>query len=197
MAVRLGELIDLFERYLLGRSVDGCHLHHFFDEEWNLRSDTYTYGHDIEAAWLLYEAAEVLADAERSSRVYERAVELSRSVLREALDEEGGLAYEGRGGRVINPHREWWCQAEAVVGFWQAYGLTGEEEFAVAARKVWRFVVNRVVDRAQGEWFWRVHADGSIDQGEPKVSAWKGPYHNVRMCLEMLRRIDNEEQGKQ
>ena len=109
-------MIDLFDRHIVGRSDDGCHLGHFFDEKWNVCSQSYSYGHDIEAAWLLSEAAEVLGDEPRQALAHERAVELARSVLKEALGEDGGLAYEGRDGKVTDPNREWWCQAEAVSG---------------------------------------------------------------------------------
>jgi mannobiose 2-epimerase len=192
---RLHELIDLFERHILSRTAEGCHVQHFFDEEWNVCSQDYSYGHDIEAAWLLCEAATVLGDANRQAAVGGWALELARSVLREALDEEGGLAYAGRGGEVTDPNREWWPQAEAVVGFWQAYALSGEVAFAEAAERVWGFISSSVVDREHGEWFWRIRAGGSVDQSEPKVSEWKGPYHNTRMCLEMIERIGDQEQG--
>ena len=95
-----------------------------------------------------------------------------------------------RRGEGIDANREWWCQAEAVVGFWHAWERTGEAAFAEAAERVWGFIRRRVVDAEGGEWFWRVFPDGTVDRAEPKVSAWKGPYHNVRMCLEMMRRID-------
>lgn len=193
VAERLRELIDLFDRYILGQTAAGFHLQHFFDEDWKVCSEAYSYGHDIEAAWLLTEAAEVLGDEKRLASVRKRAAELARSVVDEAVDPEGGLAYEGCDGEVIDSSREWWCQAEAVVGFWQAFQLTGEARFAEAAERVWGFIDGRVADRENGEWFWRVFADGSRDDGEPKVSEWKGPYHNIRMCLEMLQRIDDEE----
>ena len=190
--VRLRELLDLFGERIIGSDGGCCHLRHFFDRNWQVRSDTYSYGHDIEAAWLLSEAAAVLGDAGRVATVHGWALDLALSVLHEALDPDGGLPYEGRGGEVIDANREWWCQAEAVVGFWQVYGVTGRTEFAEAALRVWDFIGTRVVDRVHGEWFWRVFADGSIDASEPKVSEWKGPYHNMRMCLEMLQRIDDE-----
>ncbi len=195
VAARLGELIDLFDRYIVGRTSAGCHLHHFFDEAWNVLSQEYSFGHDIEAAWLLVEAAEVLGDEARLERVGTMGEALARTVLAQALDEEGGLVYEGRSGEIIDRNREWWCQAEAVVGFWQAHTSTGDEVFAEAAGRFWRFIERRVVDRQGGEWFWRVFPDGSVDESEPKVSEWKGPYHNMRMCLEMLRRLDNQEEG--
>ncbi len=96
---------------------------------------------------------------------------------------------------MIVADREWWCQAEAVVGFRHAWELTGDQELARASARVWRFIRRRVVDRVNGEWFWRVRADGSVDEGEPKVSEWKGPYHDVRMCLEMLRRLGGAADG--
>ncbi len=189
---RLRELIDLFGTKILARNDGRCHLQHFFDEQWNVCSESYSYGHDIEAAWLLCEAAEVLGDDRVVATVHEWAVELARSVVQEALGEDGGLAYGGRDGEVIDANREWWCQAEAVVGFWQTYVSTGEVTFAEAAGRVWAFIESKVVDRANGEWFWRILADGSPDASEPKVSEWKGPYHNTRMCLEMLRRIETD-----
>jgi len=187
VAARLRELIERFGRTILDRQRG--HLHHFFDASWAVLSETYTYGHDIEAAWLLCEAAGALADARVAARVEEWAVEIAEAVLAEAIDEDGGLAYEGRDRVVIGANREWWCQAEAVVGFWQAYEISGDRRFADAAFGIWRFIARRVVDRANGEWFWRVFPDGTIDAREPKVSEWKGPYHNTRMCLEMMRRI--------
>ncbi len=191
LASRLDELVTIFGRHIISRDAEDRHLRHFFDEAWNLRSDTCTYGHDIEAAWLLCEAAEVLGDEEVQATVRLWAIELARTTLAQAIDANGGLAYEGRGGEVINADRDWWCQAEAVVGFWNVYGLTGEPAFADAATTVWQFIDRHQVDRAHGEWFWRVRADGTVDETEPKVSEWKGPYHTVRMCLEMMRRLGN------
>jgi len=196
LALRLEEVIAIFGRFIISRDVGDRHLHHFFDERWNLRSDTCTYGHDIESAWLLCEAAEVLSNPELAATVRLWAVDLARTTLAEAIDGDGGLAYEGRGGEITNPHRDWWCQAEAVVGFWQVYQLTGEAAFAEAAAACWRFIDRHQADRTRGEWFWRVLADGTIDESEPKVSEWKGPYHTVRMCLEMLRRLAINHDGR-
>ncbi len=95
---RLRELIELFENRILDRRTN--HLHHFFDEAWNVRSDSYTFGHDIEAAWLLCEAAEVLGDAQVLRRVQALAVKISAAVLQEAVSSDSGLCYEGRGGRL-------------------------------------------------------------------------------------------------
>jgi len=188
-AERLGELLDLFARHILGPDPSHRHLRPFFDERWAVQSDAYTFGHDIEAAWLLCEAAEVLGDPRVREKAEGWAIDLARTVLAEGFDDDGGLAYEGRGGAVINSDHDWWCQAEAVVGFWHAFSLTGEPVFAEASARSWSFIDRHLVDRVHGEWFWRVKGDGSVDPAEPKVSEWKCPYHTVRMCLEMRRRL--------
>jgi len=195
VVMRLDELIGIFGRHLIRREEGGVHLDHFFDKAWNLQSNTRTYGHDIEAAWLLCEAAEALRGEELRESANLWAIELARSTLAEGVDADGGLAYEGRSGSVINGDRDWWCQAEAVVGFWHAFELTHEPAFADAAVGVWQFIKRAMVDQVHGEWFWRVHSDGTVDANEPKVSEWKGPYHSVRMCLEMMRRLDVRHDG--
>lgn len=182
-AARLRELIELFGSRML---TSTGHFDLFFDQGWRVRSDSYTYGHDIEGAWLLCDAAESLGDDALREQTARWAMEIARAVAAEGLDQEGGLAYEGRGGAVIDSGREWWPQAEAILGFWCAYRISGEERYAEIAGRLWDFIECRMVDRVQGEWFWRVFADGSVDQREPKVSEWKDPYHAVRMCLKML-----------
>ena len=98
------------------------------------RSDSYTFGHDIEGSWLLCEAAEVLGDQRLMTEVQSVAVRIARAVLAEGLDADGGLFYEGRDGRIINPNKEWWPQAEAVVGFYNAWQLTGDERLSRGRR---------------------------------------------------------------
>jgi mannobiose 2-epimerase len=184
---RLRELIQLFEQRILDARTQ--HFHHFFDETWRVRSDTYTFGHDIEGTWLLCEAAEVLGDAALLKRVQAVAVRMAEVALREGVDADGALRYEGKGGKVIDPGRECWPQAEAVVGFLNAFQLSGDAKFFAAARRVWDFIENRLVDRVHGEWFWRINVDGQPDLKLPKISEWKGPYHGSRACLETIHRL--------
>jgi len=184
---RLIELLDLFERHIA--DFETGHLHHFFDTTWQPQSSDYTFGHDIEASWLLCEAAEVPADTELTARVQQLALRLARATLIQGLDRDGGLFYAGRAGQITDPNREWWPQAEAVVGFLNAYALSDDEAFLDAARRAWDYIEEYFVDREHGEWFWRVRPDGTPDPNEPKVSEWKGPYHNVRACLEIVRRL--------
>jgi mannobiose 2-epimerase len=182
----LRDLIGIFRRHIL--NAERTHLQHFFDEAWTPKSDSYTFGHDIEGSWLLCEAAETLGDEHLLMEVRELAVRIARSVLGEGLDGAGGLFYEARNGQITNANKEWWPQAEAVVGFYSAWQLTGDETFRAAAVRCWQFIVDKVVDHEHGEWFWCLRPDGTPDPAQPKVSAWKGPYHNSRCCLEIIRR---------
>ncbi|MCX5643085.1 MAG: AGE family epimerase/isomerase [Phycisphaerae bacterium] len=187
LATRLRELIGIFQRHVL--NAEQIHLQHFFDEAWTPKSDSYTFGHDIEGSWLLCEAAEVLGDHCLLEEVQSVAVKMARAVLAEGLDKDGGLFYEGRDGQIVNPNKEWWPQAEAVVGFYNAWQLTRDRAFQVAAMRCWQFIQDRVVDRKHGEWFWCIRPDGTPDPAQPKVSPWKCPYHNGRCCLEIIHRV--------
>jgi mannobiose 2-epimerase len=184
---RLRELTRLFEQRILDSRTK--HFNHFFDEEWRVRSSSYTFGHDIEGTWLLCEAAEVLGDAGLLKQAGAVALPMAKVVLKEGIDADGALRYEGRGGAIIDAGKECWPQAEAVVGFLNAFQLSGDARFFEAARRVWDFIENRLVDRVHGEWFWRITPEGGVDTTLPKVSEWKGPYHGTRMCLETLRRL--------
>jgi mannobiose 2-epimerase len=188
VAERLQELIELFRRHIL--DAEQTHFHHFFDESWAVKSDSYTFGHDIEGSWLLCEAAEALGDHSLVADVRIMAAKIAHAAL-QGLDAAGGLCYEGRGDRIIDKSKEWWPQAEAVVGFWNAWQITGETAFREASLNVWRFIQDRIVDRVHGEWFWRVSEDGTPDDSLSKISIWKCPYHNSRCCLEILHRIQS------
>jgi mannobiose 2-epimerase len=186
---RLRELISLFEERILDARTG--HLHHFFDEQWNVRSDTCTFGHDIEANWLLCEAAEALADPPLLRRIQSVALRLAETVLREGVAADGGLCYEGKSGKVIDAGRECWPQAEAAVGFLNAWQISGEDLYYAASRRAWDYIENHLVDRVHGEWFWRIAPDGRLDPTLPKVSEWKGPYHGSRACLEIQQRLSS------
>ncbi len=191
VAERLRELIELFLTRILDPRTN--HLHHFFDEQWNVRSDTYTFGHDIEASWLLCEAAEELGDAKLRERVRAVALSMAGTVFREGFGADGGLSYEGSDGRIVDAGCECWPQAEALVGFLNAFELSGDPAYFAAVGQTWKYIEQNLVDRVHGEWFWRINPDGQPDQKLPKVSEWKGPYHATRACLETLKRLQRLE----
>ena len=187
VAERLRELVEIFLTRILDTRTK--HFHHFFDEQWRVRSDTYTFGHDIEGSWLLCEAAEELGDAKLLERVRAVALQMAEAVFNEGFGADGGLCYEGREGRIVDEGRECWPQAEALVGFLNVFELSDNKAYFAAALQTWKFIDEKLVDRVNGEWFWRVNPDGQPDKKLPKVSEWKGPYHATRACLETMRRL--------
>jgi mannobiose 2-epimerase len=183
--LRLRELIEIFLDHVVDASTN--HFIMFFDEEWRPRSNKISFGHTIEGSWLLCEAAEILGDAGLLARVREVAVKMAQTVFEQGLDSDGGLLYE------LNPtdtDKHWWPQAEAVVGFLNAYELTGQPHFLKAAQRSWEFIDKYIVDHEHGEWFWRVSKSGVPSEEQYKVDPWKCPYHNGRACIEVMERLD-------
>ena len=161
----------------------------FFDEDWTPKSDKISYGHDIEGSWLLYEAAEVLGDEMLLEQAKDVAVRMAEAVLADGVDEDGGILNEADPSGIIDTDKDWWPQAEAVVGFVNAWHLTGDSKFLEAAYQTWSFIRNFVVDKEHGEWFWRVDRMGVPLREHPKVNEWKCPYHNSRACFEIIERL--------
>jgi mannobiose 2-epimerase len=186
LLVRLKELIDVMLECVTNKETN--HFHLYFGEDWQVKSNIISYGHDIEGSWLLYEAAEVIGDQELLERVRSAALAMAEAVYSDALEPNGTLLYE-RDGDHIDREQHWWPLAEAMVGFYNAYELTGETRFAEAVHRIWSFTSRYVIDQEQGEWHWKVSQDGIPDPAMPKISSWKCPYHNGRMCLELLERI--------
>jgi len=184
---RIEALLDLF----LTRIVDAGtgHLRLFFDRDWTVRSAVTSYGHDIEASWLLLEAADVLGDDVLRARVQPVCLRIAAAVLDEAVDPEGGVFYEARPGGHVDTDKEWWAQAEAIVGFVNAYEESERDTFLLAARDTWAFVRRHLVDGRRGEWHRRAARDGTLRPGYEKVGPWKCSYHNGRACLELITRV--------
>jgi mannobiose 2-epimerase len=156
---RLRELIEVFLKRILDPASH--HFILFFDELWQPKSTKISFGHDIEGSWLLCEAAEVLGDAKVIRRVQAAAVKMAQAVYEQALDADGGLFYEAEKmpsgpAKIVDSDKHWWPQAEAVVGFLNAYELSGQQHFLQAAKRSWTFIELRIVDHEYGEWLWLV-----------------------------------------
>lgn len=189
---RLRELVDLF----LGPIFD-AQTHHFglyFDENWNSLEPTLSYGHDIEAVWLLVRAAEVLEDEALLERCRAQGVLVATAVQRRGLDTDGSLFYEGLPDRVVQRDKHWWVQAEGMVGFFEAYQISGHDEFARASHACWDFIQRHLVDREHGDWF-KITDRAGTPYPHLKVGPWECPYHHARACLEMLSRLAQIEQS--
>jgi mannobiose 2-epimerase len=187
LRARLAELVNLMLAHVVNPATG--HLGLFFAEDWTLRNDRISYGHDIEAAWLLTWAADVLQDPGLAARVRTLAVKIADATLAEGVDADGGVYNQGGPEGLTDSNKEWWPQAEAVLGFLNAYQLSREERFLAAALRAWDFIELRLIDRRTGEWFRGVTRDGRVLDNELKVSFWKCPYHNGRTGLEAARRL--------
>ena len=164
----------------------------FFDLDWSLKSDHRSFGHDIEGSWLLYEAAEVLGDEDLLKRSGKIAVDMADQVLRNGTDADGGIFYEGKNGQILDSDKHWWPQAEAAVGFFNAWQLSGEQRFFDASFKSRELINSKFSDHQHGEWFAIINKEGT-PYPFAKVDEWKCPYHNGRFCLELIRRINKLE----
>ena len=183
------------QRRLLGLMLDRVldakshHLGLFFEMDWTPSSTGISYGHDIEAAWLLCDAADALGDAGLIARTRDAAVKIARATLAEGVSPLGAIYNEGGPRGITNPNHEWWPQAEAVVGFLNAYQISGDADFLRAAERTWEFIEAHVIDRGHGEWFAMVDTQGKPMGRRPKAYLWKCPYHNGRACMETVDRI--------
>lgn len=188
----LAERLRVLVRLFLDRIVDPVtgHMTCFFAEDWARTSSTVSFGHDIEASWLLDEAAAVLGDDALAEAVRAVTLSMARRTIEEGLDADGGLLNERGADGHLDDDKHWWPQAEAVVGFLNAYQHTGDAAFAEAALATWAFIQRTIVDREGGEWHFRVSRSGEPYRGEEdKVGPWKCPYHNARACLEIMERV--------
>jgi cellobiose epimerase len=189
---RLRELIEVFLKYII--DPETSHFILFFDEQWRPRSERISFGHDIEGSWLLCEAGEVLGDTQVLSRVRAFAVNMAQAVYDEGIDTDGGLFYEAEKNpsgdlEIVDTDKHWWPQAEAVVGFINAFELSGRQHFLHAAERSWQFIEKHIVDHVHGEWFWLVSRAGTPNPDQDKVGPWKCPYHNSRTCFEVAERL--------
>jgi mannobiose 2-epimerase len=161
----------------------------FFSMDWNPCSNITSYGHNIEGSWLICETAGILGDKELLKRTEAYSVKMAERVLRDGMDMVYGGIYNEIKESVLDDNKDWWPQAEAVVGFYNAYQVTGNAVYLDASLKVWEFIRNHIVDHVRGEWFYGVTRDGSRVTGDEKAGFWKCPYHNSRMCFEIISRI--------
>ena len=178
----LENLIQLFlEKFI---DPETAHIHLFFDENWQLKSEIVSFGHDIEASWLIWDAAQTLGNAELLEKVKPVCLRIAEVTLAEAVDSDGSVINERRNADgQLDTDRIWWVQAEAIVGFWNAFQMTDDPRFEQAALDCWRFTLENMRDPVGGEWYWRISANGEHYPEEDKAGFWKCPYHNGRAML--------------
>jgi cellobiose epimerase len=166
------------------------HFELFFDMNWNSLAKDISYGHDIEGSWLLYEAALAVGDKNLISKVKQTALAIAEVIYKAAIDSKNGGLISGCDENGQNhAKKEWWPQAEAVVGFYNAYELSGDQKYFDVADSIWNYIQKHFVDHAYGEWYNELNLDNKPDASMPKAGFWKCPYHNARACLEVVGRM--------
>ena len=213
---QLRNMIGLFTGKIMNRETS--HLDLFFDDDWHTRGDIVSYGHDIEASWLIHEAALVLGDKALLKEIEPVIVNIARAAD-EGLNPDGSLIYEQTSGQAdgqtsrqgtdgvqagkqgeapcqlvtctssTDKELHWWVQAENVVGHVNLYQHFGDEAALDTAVKCWQFIKNSLIDREHGEWHWSLMPDGTVNRRDDKAGFWKCPYHNGRMCMEIIERF--------
>lgn len=181
----LEKLILLFQEKFINEEG---HLHLFFDEYWELKSRVVSFGHDIEAAWLLWEAAENLEDHELLIRLKPDVLKLIHATEARGVAEDGSIWNEVHENGSLDANRHWWPQAEGMVGFYLGYQLTGERKYLEKVKALWEFIQQYHIDQEGGEWHWMLNDKLEPVLSEYKAGPWKAPYHNVRALIELLRR---------
>lgn len=187
LKTQLKNLIELFVTKILDTQT--YHLNLFFEDDWTNKYHLVSYGHDIEASWLIHEAALVLGDEAVLKQIEPIIVRIARAAD-EGLNADGSMIYEYFADKDKSDHElHWWVQAENVVGHLNLYQHFDDEEALSVALRCWQFIKNKLIDRENGEWYWSRLADGSINRKDDKAGFWKCPYHNGRMCMEIIERF--------
>jgi cellobiose epimerase len=183
---RLRNLIKIFLDKIIDKKTS--HLICFMDRNWNGTSSVDSYGHDIESSWLLYEAASLLGDQKLIGRVKETGIKIANAALEGYQPDGSMLSDKNNATGHVRTQRSWWEQAETIVGYLNAFELTGDESYLNRSLNCWEYTKQHFVDAKNGGWFSYVSESGV--HGGDKGGYWICPYHNGRMCMEVIERVN-------
>lgn len=187
---KLKDALRLFKDKIYDPEMRICKV--FFDHDYNSLIDLESYGHNIEASWLLERACGALGDDPVCPEIRTISKELAAAALENGFDRSQGALNNEREFDKVNRTKVWWVQAESVIGFYNFYSNYDCAEFLEASEKVLNFIRENVIDKSTGEWIENIAADGNTDRTQALVHEWKCPYHNGRMCVEMISRLSKE-----
>ncbi len=189
---QLADALSHLIHCLIARFIDPktYHLHLFFNERWQLKSKEISFGHDIEASWLLVKAADVLGQTPLIESVKALALKIANGTLQKGVGLDGRIFNEVTPEGKLDKASHWWQPAEGIIGFVNAYQISNQPKYMDAALLLWGFVKKNVIDAQNGEWHWLIDESGKPDKREDKAGPWKAPYHNGRMCMEVVERLN-------
>ena len=184
----LRNIIDIFTDRILNPETH--HLDLFFEMDWTRGAGHLeSYGHDIECSWLMHEAALVLGDVDVLAKVEPIVREVAKA-SEKGLRPDGSMIHEANlDTGHVDDDLHWWVQAENVVGWYNLYQHFGDEQALERAFQGWNYIKTQIIDWDNGEWHWSRQTDGSLNTVDDKAGFWKCPYHNSRMCLEIIERV--------
>lgn len=181
---KLHEILDTFSEKIYNPKLHRQEV--FFDASYHSIIDLYSYGHDIETAWLIDRTVDVLGEEKYRKLIYPITSDLAEAIYEVAFDGHSLPAEAERG--IVKEARVWWVQAETLLGFLNAYRKNPKElKYLDATYAIWDYIKNHVIDRRTGEWYPELFKDSTPDPTKPIVEPWKCPYHNGRMCMEVLK----------
>ncbi len=180
---KIENLIGVFDKHIINQET--AHFELFFDYDWKVKSAITSYGHDIEGAWLLYEAAHELGDHGLTEKIRKLCIRMVDATIKDGMVNDGSV-YNEKEGNHLDDDKHWWPQAEAMVGLAYAWNITGNEAYLKIMVKTWSFIKEKMIDKQNGEWFWRVDAKGNPITSDVKLGFWKCPYHNSRALIEVM-----------
>jgi mannobiose 2-epimerase len=184
----------IFERIIDPKTQ---HLFLFLDKDWSDLSDSFSYGHDIECSWLLWDALNALDVPTLRKKYRSTVIKMAQVCLEQSIGDLGQVCdHFTFADKSKHQDSFWWVQAEALVGFLNAFHLTGEHRYLLACERVWQFTQEQHFDHRNGEWFWLAKREQNPTSLEYKAGFWKGPYHNGRAMMEaaeLLRNIESNQ----
>lgn len=185
------EILRLFKEKVYNTGKLSCEV--FFDKEYHSLIELESYGHNIEASWLIKRACSVLGDEKCLEEMLPMINGLAEGALLNGLDKASYAMNNECERGAVDCQKIWWVQAESVVGFYNAYQENLDKtEYRDSAEKVWEYIQKFVIDKNTGEWIESISADNKILPNQALAHAWKCPYHNGRMCIEMIQRLSSE-----
>ncbi len=181
---KITDLLHVFAHKILDKQT--FHYHLFFDMDWTVRSNIVSYGHDIEGAWLMAEAAYEIDD-EMLIREFEKiCIKIVDATIRDGMDSDSSI-YNEKKGNHLDKDKHWWPQAETLVGIAYAQKISKNEEYLNHLINTWEYIKKYIIDTENGEWHWRIDKDGKPYTNEVKLGFWKCPYHNSRALMEVIK----------
>lgn len=184
------EILHIFNSKVFDWDKKICRV--FFDKSYNSLIELESYGHDIEASWLIDRACQVLGDNEYYTEMLPIIKQLAERAYTNGMDSRKQAMNNECENETVNATKVWWVQAEAVTGFYNAYQNEPDKtEYLQASENVWNYIQTYVIDKKTGEWIENISPDNTVKSGQALAHAWKCPYHNGRMCIEMIQRLSS------